>query len=603
MREALTSLIGKKLPAPMEGMLEKLLQLDRLDDLYQDIQRTSDGRTFVDRFLGALNVTSEAAASDVALIPKQGPVIAVANHPFGLIEGALLFSVLSSVRADVKVLANQVLASIPETREYCIYVDPFGAGRALPANQRGLKDALQLLDRGGLLAVFPAGEVAHLDFKERSVTDPEWNPAIARIIRKTGASVLPVYFPGSNGAAFQFLGLLHPRLRTALLTHECLNKSNRAIELRIGNPIHAAKLKTYQDDVALIRYIRSRTYLLQDRASIPSAAKNPMTHISIPNFRRNVIEPLGDRVPVAFLQAEIGKLPPSRTLVDTEDFSVLVAKADEVPNVLHEIGRLREQAFRAAGEGSGKSHDIDSFDDHYHHLWLWNKEKCQIAGAYRVGPSEEILPRAGASGFYTNSLFHWKVPFLERVRPALELGRSFVSLEYQKTYAPLLLLWKGIGQFLVRNPQYKILFGPVSISREYAPVSQQLMVGYLNLHRQSRDLAPLVRARNPFRQRPSKLTQDMVSAASWDIEELSGLIADVEIGRKGIPVLLRQYLKLGAELVAFNIDRKFSNTLDGLIVVDLRKTDPRLLERYLGKDGAASFLNGSSCPSQKTLTS
>jgi putative hemolysin len=206
-----------------------------------------------------------------------------------------------------------------------------------------------------------------------------------------------------------------------------------------------------------------------------------------------------------------------------------------------------------------------------------------------LGPSEEILPRAGVRGFYTASLFHWNQSFLRRTGPALELGRSFVRAEYQKSYAPLLLLWKGIGQFLVRNPRYRVLFGPVSISNKYSIASRQLMVMYLNAFRRSAELAPLVRARHPFRQRPSRLTRELVGGTFWDIEELSNLMADVDTDRKGVPVLLRQYLKLGGELVAFNVDRKFANALDGLIVVDLGKTDPRLLERYLGKAGAAAF--------------
>jgi putative hemolysin len=289
------------------------------------------------------------------------------------------------------------------------------------------------------------------------------------------------------------------------------------------------------------------------------------------------------------IAAEVVKLDPGRTLVDAGEFSVLQARAAEIPNALHEIGRLREITFRACGEGTGKSIDLDLFDDHYWHLFVWNKTTREIVGAYRFGASGEILPRAGVKGFYTATLFHWKRDFLARIGPALELGRSFVRCEYQRNFAPLLLLWKGIGQFLVRNPQYKVLFGPVSISNEYTTASRQLIVLFLSTFRQSSDLAPLVRPRRPFRRRPSKLARELVGATVADIEELSALIADVEMDRKGVPILLKQYLKLGGELVTFNVDPKFANALDGLIVVDLRKTDVRLLERYMGKEGAAAF--------------
>jgi putative hemolysin len=577
MRDAISTLLGQKLPAPVEGALERLLLLDRFESLYQQVHQSTDERSFAERFLALLDVHPQISAQDLALVPKQGPVVAVANHPFGLIEGALLGALLPPVRPDIKIMANYLLSSMPEASHYCVFVDPFGGGSAVRANRRGLKDSIAWLKQGGMLAVFPAGEVAHLNLKERAVTDPEWNQSIARLARITGASVLPMFFRGANSALFQLLGFLHPRVRTALLPHEFFNKHNQTLELRIGSPIPPAKLRHYQDDLALTRYLRHRTYLLQNR-EMPA------------KVHRRSGEPAAAGVLTELLASEVAKLPAERTLIETQEFSVLLANAHDIPNVLHEIGRLREVTFRQAGEGTGKAIDLDAFDDHYWHLFLWNRRANQVAGAYRLGPSEDILPRWGARGLYTSSLFQWKRPFLDRITPALELGRSFVRPEYQKTYAPLLLLWKGIGQFLVRHPQYKVLFGPVSISNGYTTASRHLMVKFLRAYRQSSELAPLVRARNPFRQRPSRLTDELIGAAVWDVEELSALIADVETDRKGVPVLLKQYLKLGGELVAFHVDREFGNTLDGLIVVDLRKTDVLLVERYLGKEGAALFL-------------
>jgi len=576
MRDALATLLGQKLPAPVEGAIEKLLRLDRFDRLWEDVPG-ADNRLIADHPLALLNVHTQVSERDLALIPKQGPVVVVANHPFGLIEGAILPSLFLSVRPDVKVMANHLLAAMPETSGLCIFVDPYGGEQATRANRKGLKDAIAWLKQGGLLIVFPAGEVSHLNLKERAITDPEWSNSVARLIRITGATVLPTYILGANSALFQLLGLMHPRVRTALLPHEFFNKHNRNIEVRIGSPIAPAKIRAYQDDVALIRYLRRRTYLLQNR-EVPK------------QFSVAVAEPQAAETANELLSGEVSRLAPERTLVENEDFAVLLAKANEIPNVLHEIGRLRELTFRQVGEGTGKPVDLDRFDDHYWHLFVWHRQAREVAGAYRLGPSDEILTRFGPNGFYTSQLFQWRQPFLDRISPALELGRSFVRPEYQKTYAPLLLLWKGIGQFLVRHPQYKLLFGPVSISNGYSAASRHLMVKFLSAYRQSPEFAPLVRARNPFRQRPSKLADELIGATVWDVEELSALIADVETDRKGVPVLLKQYLKLGGELAAFHVDRRFANALDGLIIVDLRKTDVRVLERYMGKDGAAQFL-------------
>ena len=584
MKDALTALFGPKLPAPIEGALERLLVLDRFNEFLDRVQHSSDNRPFLERSLATLNIRPEVAPGDLSLIPKEGPVVVVANHPFGLIEGAILKTVLGWVRSDVKILANHWLSAVPGAAEHCIFVDPFGGSRAVRANQKGLKESIAWLERGAMLAVFSAGEVAHLSLKERAVIDPAWNQNVARIIRLTGASVLPVYFRGANSAWFQVLGFVHPKVRTAMLAHEFLNKTNRGIELRIGNPISPEKIRRYQDDVALTRYLRHRTYLLGNREA------------SLAKPARSSVEPVAPPVERERIGAEIARLAPERTLVEAGEFSVLVARAAEIPNGLREIGRLREAAFREVGEGTGKAVDLDTFDDHYWHLFVWNKTTQEIVGAYRLGPSAEILQRAGIQGFYSSSLFHWNHAFLRRIEPAVELGRSFVRSEYQKSFAPLLLLWKGIGQFLVRNPQYKILFGPVSISNDYTPASRQLMVMFLNAFCRSAALAPLVRPRHPYRRRPSKLARELVGTAVRDIEDLSALIADVETDRKGVPTLLKQYLKLGGEIVTFNVDRKFADALDGLIVVDLRKTDTRVLERYMGKEGAAVFMKNGTAP-------
>jgi putative hemolysin len=588
MQEALTSLFGEKLPAPILGALEKLLVLDRFNELFDEVRRQSDGQPFVERFLETMHVRPSVSETDLAWVPKSGPVVAVANHPFGLVEGAVLVSLLGKVRPDVKILANHLLASLPEARKHCIFVDPFGDPDSVRMNLSGLKSSIAWLRQGGLLCVFPAGEVAHLNLKERAVVDPEWNHNIARLVRLTGAVVLPVYFLGANSTLFQLLGFLHPRVRTALLAHELLNKHDRSIELRIGKPITPEKVRSFQDDVALTRYLRHRTYLLQSR----EAPKHP---------RKVAVQAPAEAVHSDLMAREVSALGPERILADSGDFDVLLGKADEIPCVLEEIGRLREIAFRNIGEGTGEPVDLDSFDRYYWHLFVWNRSTRELVSAYRLGPSDEIVEKMGPGGLYTHQLFAWKASFLERIQPALELGRSFVRIEYQKTFAPLLLLWRGIGQFLVRNPRYRVLFGPVSISADYTRASRQLMVGFLNTYHQSPDLAPLVAARNPFRVSPSIHTRELVSSAVWDIEELSALIADIEIDRKGVPILLKQYLKLGGELAAFNVDRNFSNALDGLIVVDLQKTDARVLQRYMGPDGAASFLSHA-VPVARSLT-
>jgi len=271
---------------------------------------------------------------------------------------------------------------------------------------------------------------------------------------------------------------------------------------------------------------------------------------------------------------------------------VIQATTDQIPHILLEIGRLREMTFRAVGEGTGKAVDIDRFDHSYTHLFIWNREKKEVVGAYRLGKTDEIIRQQGVRGLYTSTLFCYKPGFFEHLGPALEMGRSFIRPEYQKSFTPLLLLWKGIGRFVVENPQYKTLFGPVSISDEYQALSRQFLVSYLKMSRYRSDMASLVKPRKPLHAKQLR-GWDIDAAVRLlkdDVENISELISCVESDRKGVPILLKQYLKLGGEIAGFNVDPAFGNVIDGLIIVDLMKTEPRMLERYQGKEGARMFL-------------
>lgn len=547
--------------------LQRFLMVDQLLQIYRDALAHPSRGPFFENLLALLNVNPIITRTDLARIPASGAVVAVANHPFGMIESSILGALLPTVRADVKFMANSLLCQLfPAIADRIIAVDPFGGEAATKANRKGMREALLHLKAGGMLVVFPAGEVAHVNLQKRQITDPEWSTTIARLVRMTKSPVLPIYFAGANSAWFQVLGLLHARVRTMMLVHEFFNKRNRNLEMRVGSLIPAKRLQAMDDDVRMMAHLRERTYFLQHRGAQSKHVKAST-------------EPIAAAVDSELLQSEIEALPPDRKLADAGEFSVYYAKCHEAPNVLFEIGRLREIAFRDAGEGTGKAIDLDSCDAYYLQLFLWNNQTREIAGAYRIGPTDTILERYGKNGLYTSTLFAFADRFLHDLGDALELGRSFVRVEYQKSYTPLLLLWKGIGAYVARNPRYKILFGPVSISNDYQPVSRQLMVNFFRRD----DRAPLVKARSPFR-------APATSRGNWDVEDLSAMVADIESDQKGIPVLLRHYLKMGGELLGFNVDRNFSDSLDGLIVVDLTRTDKKMLNRYLGVESSTRFL-------------
>jgi putative hemolysin len=571
--------------ADFPSLAAKFAPVGKARDLYRRVQRGPEGFC-LEKLLAEMRVEFRIDASDQARIPARGPVVAVANHPYGMLDGAILTVLLTRVRPDVKVLTNLLLADVPELAQHCIFVDAFQTDRSIDANRRALAQALRWLQQGGMLAVFPAGEVSHWQMPAAQIADPEWNAAAVRLMRHSGASALPVYFCGHNSMGFQLLSMVHPKLRSAFLLQEFLQQKGKTVEVRVGSAIESDSIATFSDDHEATEYLRWRTYLLARRnkpdVSPLMAVRSKLALIGH--------EPVAPAVSSDLLVREIEQLPLARCLAENGDLAVYLGTAHEIPQLVREVGRLREVTFRAVGEGTGKSLDLDRFDDYYWHLLLWHKARRELVGAYRAGSTAEILPEHGLSGLYTSTLFRYDEELFKTLGPALELGRSFVRPEYQRQYAPLLLLWKGIARLVASRPEIPVLFGAVSISNDYTKASREMIFRFFQEHMKDDGLARLVEPRHPFR--PALLQRwdcRGMCQAVRDLDELSQPITDVELDGKGLPILLRQYAKIGGKMVGFNVDRKFSNVLDGLVIVDLRQTEPAVLERYMGREAAAKF--------------
>ncbi len=581
--DAFASPLGKRLYAMVGTPFEKLLSLHTLNQLYA---QTTPGSTtgFFSESLQSLAIDYQVSDSDRERIPTSGPVVVVANHPFGAVEGLILGDLLTQARPDVRVLANYLLAQIPEIQPWLFSVDPFGGPQSTYANLTPLKSALRWLKASGLLVTFPAGTVSHLHVRQRAVVDPPWSTSAAALAKRTGATVLPIFFEGRNSAWFQLMGLLHPRFRTALLPKELLRRSQSQVRLRVGKPITVDKLQRFEDDTKATQYLRFKTYSLASRedAVRPRFRAQPATPAPM--------VPLGPPVNPEMLKAEVARLPQEAKLLQQGPYAIYLARQPQIPAVMKEIAHLREKTFREVAEGTGKAEDLDEFDKHYLHLFVWNSEAEHLVGSYRLGLADEILEKEGIQGLYTSTLFKFKPGFLDRLNPAIELGRSFIRQEYQRKPLSLALLWRGIGEFLVRNPQYKTLFGPVSISRGYENSSRRLMVEFLSqVAASDESLKALVKPKNPPRDPMSQDERKVLHSVARDVDDLSSLIADLEQDDKGLPVLLKHYLKLNARLCGFNVDPLFGDCLDGLIVVDLRTTAPKVLKRFMGDAGHAFY--------------
>jgi putative hemolysin len=553
--------------------LESALGLATLDTLYA--RRSSED--FLGEALALLGVTVEASAADVAQIPAAGPVVVVANHPTGALDGLVLASVVRRVRPDLRLLGNHLLHRIPEMQPWTIAVDPFAAGTMTSA--RGLRAARRWLQTGGTLIVFPAGEVSSVRHPDGGLSDCPWQAGVVRLIDWTSATVVPVFINARPSGLFRWAARLHPVLRTLLLPRELLGQRGTRQAVAVGAPIPSSRVLRLPGPDASLAYLRARTYGL--RRDAPASGRWAW------RVRNRRPQPTADAEPARAVADDIRALPSTALLLHHGEYDVYCARAADIPAVLREIGRLRELTFRAAGEGTGLARDLDRFDDEYLHLFVWQRERRDIVGAYRLGLTDQLMAAHGVGGLYTRTLFHFGPRLLRQIGPAIELGRSFVRPEYQREPAALFLLWKGIGQIVVRDPRYRRLFGPVSISAEYRSFTRQLLARFLSSSGFASELASLVRARRPLRPEleASMLVRTTVAA---DLDSVEALVQEIEAGR-GIPVLLRHYLKLNARLLGFSVDPEFGNVLDGLVLVDLMDVRPAVLQRYLGRDGAAAF--------------
>ncbi|HBV77985.1 MULTISPECIES: lysophospholipid acyltransferase family protein [Vibrio] len=558
----------------LERAAERVTGLHTLDNYYQQLPKHLNSKAFLRRTLETLNIHYNLSSGHLSGIPAAGPLIIVANHPLGAVEGVILAEMLLQVRQDVKVLANQFLKRLPELAPLFISVDVFEGKSAVSANMKALRQGLQHLQNGGVLLVFPAGEVSTFD-KQGQLNDKPWSRSVAKLIKRSHANALAMHIHGRNSKPFYWAGMVHPYLRTAMLGREMLNKGKQIIDIAIGDVIEYKELESLNSEQQIVDYLRLNTYLLA-----PHAEHQPQTLIN----QTPMMAPVQQNI----LNDEITSLPTEAHLLNFKNFDVYCTQAERIPMLLQEIGRIREANFRLVNEGTGKACDVDEFDDYYQHLFIWDNDAQRLVGAYRLGLSDQIMSKKGVKGLYSRTLFRYDKKLIEQFGHAIEMGRSVIDLPYQRSLTALLLLWKGIATYAYRNPHYTHLFGPVSISSEYSPTARELMVSTLEMHHFDRDSANLVKATNPLKKSQKNFWRaDMLSSLA-DIQLLSKVLT--RLGQKSIPVLLKQYLNLNGKLISFNVDKDFNDALDGLIVVDLRKVPARTLAKYMGKEESTDYL-------------
>lgn len=565
--------------------LMQILGLSKINSTYQRFQ-DKKGIEFVDAIIDTLELNFEISDEDLKKIPREGSFVTVSNHPYGGIDGILLIKLLSEIRPDYKVMANYMLSKIEPMADHFFAVNPFENKSAAGKNSfSGIKQSLTYLESGKPLGIFPAGEVSTYYPESSQIADKQWSESILKLIKKASVPVVPIYFVGSNSWLFHILGRIHPILRTAKLPSELLNKKGKKIIIRIGNPISVKEQTNFPDINRYGRYLRARTYALGSPIEIRK--------FFIPSIKpKSKPEAIIDAVSVDHLVKEIEAVREHYTLFESKNYLVFCTPSSKIPNLMLEIGRLREITFRAVGEGTNRSFDLDEFDLYYHQLVIWDIENLKLVGAYRIGKGKEIYEQYGIHGFYLHSLFKMKKPFHSVLKESLELGRSFIVEEYQRKPMSLFLLWKGILYFQIRNPEYRYMIGPVSISNEFSKFSKNLIVEYLKQYYYNAKLAQYIYPRKEYIVEGDYKVDKAIflENAEKDVSRIDAIIKDVE-QKYSMPVLLKKYLSLGAQLIGFNIDPKFNDALDGLILVDIYNIPVNVIESLSKELNEVNLIN------------
>jgi putative hemolysin len=543
-------------------ILMKVLKISTLNKIY-DRNKHLQELEFLNALLDELQIKFEIPKEDLKRLPKTGAYITISNHPLGGVDGILLLKLMLEREPNFKIIANFLLHRIEPMKRYIMPVNPFENHKNAKSSVIGIKETLRHLSDGKPLGMFPAGEVS--TYKDgKLVIDKTWEEGAIKVIRKAQVPVVPIYFHAKNSNLFYLLSKINGTLRTAKLPSELLTQKDRIIKVRIGKPISVAEQNEYTSVEEYSDFLRKKTYMLSNSFN----KENKL--LTVPNLKpakspKNIVTPASKEAMVE----EVAKLRKTNCrYFQSKNYEVFFAKADAIPNVLHEIGRLREITFREVGEGTNESIDLDKYDQYYRHMFLWDEEAQKIAGAYRMGLGSEIFPKYGMAGFYLNDLFRFEKELHEMMQNSIEMGRAFIIKEYQQKPMPLFLLWRGIIHTTLRYPEHKYLLGGVSISNQFTDFSKSLMIEFMKSNYYDPYIAQYIHPKKEFKVKLKDADKDFIfDETEADLNKFDKIIDELEPGSLRLPVLIKKYIKQNARLVAFNVDPLFNNAIDGLMYI------------------------------------
>jgi len=547
-------------------LLMKLLKISTINRVYERNKHLSD-LGFLNGILDEFQIKFEIPEEDLNRLPKSGAYITISNHPLGGIDGILLLKLMLEQRSDFKIIANFLLHRIEPLKPYIMPVNPFEDRKEAKSSITGFKNSLLHLREGKPLGVFPAGEVStYRDGK--LVVDKPWEEAAMKLVKKAEVPVVPIYFHAKNSKLFYKLSKISDTFRTAKLPSEVLTQKRRIIKVRIGRPISVKDQQEHETLNDFSRFLRQKTYMLSNTfEDKPKRIDTISSTLKFPKIPKKIVTPVTTEVMVK----EIDELKEGDyRLLKSKNYEVYLAPASKLPNILREIGRLREITFREVGEGTNEAIDLDTFDTYYHHMFLWDYNNKIIAGAYRMGLGSKIFEKYGIDGFYLQDLFRFEPELHKMMSQSIEMGRAFIIKDYQQKPMPLFLLWKGIVHTTLRFPEHKFLIGGVSISNQFSNFSKSLMIEFMKSHYYDPYVAQYVHPKKEFKVKLKDADKDFVfDATAADLQKFDKIIDEIEPGSLRMPVLLKKYIKQNARLVGFNVDPLFNNAVDGLMYIKI----------------------------------
>ncbi len=538
--------------------LRKFFHEDRVNAFLKE-NAQKDAFSFIEAVIDYFDISIGLKKEELRHIPAYGRVVIIANHPLGALDAMALMHLLRDIRSDIRIVANDFLFGLENLSEVLIPVDNMTGG----LNKETIKRVYHDLEEERAVIIFPSGEVSRA--RPNGIKDTSWKSGFLKIASKMKAPILPIYIKAKNSNYFYVLSMLNRSLATAALPHEMFKAKGKKIEFTIGKPIpfdayHLPSLGKGN----VVKLLRKHFYHVAKHKKPLFRTQN---EISTPESRSE-------------LKAE---LKHGKILGETFDGKKIILYESPIENcVLKDIGRLREISFRHVGEGSGKKRDLDVYDYYYKHLIIWDDEALEIAGAYRLGESREIIEAFDADGLYTKTLFDLEEDFLPYLGRGLELGRSFVQPKYRNSRA-LDYLWQGIGAYIKQNPQVRYLFGAVSLSDAFNDKAKALMVYFFQHYFGSEETLATHKVSYRIPSELKTYCQNLFEGDNYR-EDQRRLKEELALMGYAIPTLYKQYAEVceegGVKFLDFGYDKNFNNCIDGLIVVDLNYLKPAKAKRY-----------------------